>query len=53
MYKLQKWQLIKLLEYAKENGLKTIDDLIDDINKSLLNDNDIAIQFRTKEKEGK
>lgn len=46
MYKLKKWMLIKLLEIAKEKNLITIDELIEDINKALKNDDDIAIQFK-------
>lgn len=44
--KIKKYQLIKLLEIAKEHyGLNTIDELIEDINKQLINDDDIAATF--------
>ncbi len=47
MTKLKKYQLIKILEIAKEEyNLKTIDELIDDINKQCKNDDDIVFECK-------
>lgn len=47
MTKIKKYQLIKLLEIAKEvYKLKTIDELIEDINKKCANSDDIAATFK-------
>ena len=46
MVKIKKYQLIKILEIAKDcYGLKTIDELIEDINKKVINNDDIAVQI--------
>ncbi len=47
MAKIKKYQIIKLLEIARDKyNLNTIDELIEDINKKLLNDDDIAIDIK-------
>lgn len=43
---IRKFQLIQVLIAAKElYGLNTIDELIEDINKKVLNDTDIVVSF--------
>lgn len=44
---IRKFQFIQVLRVAKEvYGLNTIDELIADLNKKVLNDTDIVIRFK-------
>lgn len=45
MVKIKKYQIIDILKYCKEK-YKSIDELIEDINKNLENDDDIAISIK-------
>lgn len=47
--KIKKYQIIAMLEIARDKyGIKTIDELIEEINRECKNDFDTVIEFKMK-----